>query len=197
MIAYLESKTRQLLANSENQGDRSLDSWRQFAGALLQGAPMDTIPWVWYTASPKQIGIVETSKAFNEKKRYTPITWDGITHINPRGRWWSRGFSLLRLQVGVLTGDVLDAGAGFLRVDRGCRARPRSRCLSSGHCGSGSGHQLSLILPIHNGLVHLRRFEFWLLQIQNYKSLGTYRKVCPHFVRLCFIFFRTPLIVFS
>jgi len=33
-----------------------------------------------------------------------------------------------------------------------------------------------------------------LLQIQNYKSLGTYRKVCPHFVWLCFIFYRTPLI---
>ena len=38
---------------------------------------------------------LSSSKAFNEKKSYTPITRDGITHINPRGRWWSRGFSLL------------------------------------------------------------------------------------------------------
>ena len=27
---------------------------------------------------------LSSSKAFNEKKRYTPITRDGISHINPR-----------------------------------------------------------------------------------------------------------------
>ena len=30
------------------------------------------------------------------------------------------------------------------RVDRGCRVRPRSRCRSSGHYGSGSGHPPSI-----------------------------------------------------
>ena len=35
------------------------------------------------------------------------------------------------------------------------------------------------------------------MQLQNYKSLGTYQKVCPLFCRLSLIFYRTPIISYK